>query len=65
MSDILIIIAILFAVMTLVDFFLYFLMMYSGGYKNPRNGFPPMSIWEYFTKYRRWKKSKDHNYPSL
>ncbi len=64
MNNILIVIGVLLGAMTLVDFFLYFLMMYSGGYK-PGNGFPPTSIWEYFTKYRRWKRSDDHNYPSL
>ncbi len=64
MISILSILAIAFAAMSLFDFFLYFLMYYSGGYK-PNNGFPPVSILEYFTKYRRWKKSDDHNYPSL
>lgn len=60
--SILSILGIAFAVMSLFDFFLYFLMYHSGGYK-PNNGFPPVSILEYFTKYREWKK--DHNYPSL
>lgn len=63
MSNTLILIGI-FVGMSLVDFFLYCLMYYSGGYK-PKNGFPPLSILEYVTKYRRWKKSDDHNYPSL
>lgn len=53
-----------FIIMGLIDFFLYALMRYSGGYK-PKKSIAPMSIWEYFTKYSEWKKSKDHDYPSL